>query len=149
MGAVMDCIRKNSIIALCLLFVLMAGKLNASELVVSVEGNLEKGVLGCALFDRAEGFPTGPWLYQQQFPVESARYAECRFKNLVPGRYAVAIMHDLNGNLILDKNFLGVPKEPWGVSNNVRPNFRAPEFEESSFEINEIGLQQITIRIAK
>lgn len=145
----MNCIRKNRASAVLLLSMLAIGKLHASELVVHVEGDLQSGILGCALFDRPEAFPTGASLDQQQFPVAGLKQAQCKFKDLTPGRYAVAIMHDLNGNSILDKNFLGIPKEPWGVSNNVRPNFRAPEFAESSFEITDAEQQQITIRMAK
>lgn len=145
----MSGIRKNRVDVLLVLMMLFSGKLDASELVVIVQGNLDRGTLGCALFDGPEGFPTGSGRYQQQFPVEATKYAECRFQNISPGRYAVAIMHDLNGNLILDKNMLGIPREPWGVSNNIRPKLRAPEFEESSFEITGTDQQQITIRIAK
>jgi uncharacterized protein (DUF2141 family) len=50
------------------------------------------------------------------------------------GRYAVAAFHDLNGNGKIDKNLLGVPTEPYAFSNNVRPSFRAPNWNESSFK---------------
>ncbi len=54
----------------------------------------------------------------------------CRF-SLPPGRYAVVAIHDLNKNGDLDTNILGIPTEPWGVSQGARPRFRAPTFEES------------------
>lgn len=46
------------------------------------------------------------------------------------GQYAVVVYHDANANGILDKNGLGVPTEIWGVSNNVRPFLRSPNFSE-------------------
>ena len=42
------------------------------------------------------------------------------FSNLGPGRYAAIALHDENGNGKLDKNFLGIPTEPYGFSNNVQ-----------------------------
>ncbi|VAY87381.1 hypothetical protein MNB_ARC-1_233 [hydrothermal vent metagenome] len=58
------------------------------------------------------------------------------FKNIPDGTYAIAVIHDENRNKKLDKNFLGMPTEGYGFSNNIRPTFRAATFEESKFEVN-------------
>ena len=57
------------------------------------------------------------------------------FKNVTPGIVAVASAHDENDNGKTDTNFLGIPREDWGVSNNARPNLRAPRFDEAQFEL--------------
>ncbi|WP_128548005.1 DUF2141 domain-containing protein [Larkinella soli] len=44
------------------------------------------------------------------------------------GKYAVSIYQDINDNGELDRNFLGVPREPVGFGNNYRP-FGKPTFE--------------------
>ena len=49
------------------------------------------------------------------------------------GQYAIKVFHDINSNDKLDRNWLGKPVEPWGVTNNVRPFLRAPSFKESLF----------------
>ena len=36
------------------------------------------------------------------------------------GKYGVIAFHDLNGNEKLDTNFMGIPNEPYGFSNNAR-----------------------------
>lgn len=41
------------------------------------------------------------------------------FEPLTPGRYAIAVYHDVNGNGELDKMAFGVPTEPYGFSNDV------------------------------
>lgn len=56
--------------------------------------------------------------------------------DLPPGEYAVAIYHDVNNNQKLDKNFLGIPKEPYGFSNNFRPRFAPPKFEDCAFDLS-------------
>ena len=58
---------------------------------------------------------------------------------LTPGEWAVAISQDTNNNDKLDKNFLGIPTEPYAFSNNVRPRFAAPVFEECKFKVDGPG----------
>jgi uncharacterized protein (DUF2141 family) len=63
---------------------------------------------------------------------------------LAPGEWAVAVSQDLNNNDKLDKNFLGIPTEPFAFSNNVKPRLAAPRFEECKFTVAGPG-QVITI----
>ena len=52
--------------------------------------------------------------------------------DLEPGRYAVTVLHDENDNAELDTNFLGVPREGFGVSGDL--HFRKPSWDEHAFE---------------
>jgi len=54
------------------------------------------------------------------------------FKNLEQGKYAICLFHDENNNKVCDKNFLGIPTEAYAFSNNIRPRFSVPTFEECS-----------------
>ena len=56
------------------------------------------------------------------------------YSGLKDGVYAVAAIHDENGNGELDTNFLGIPTEGVGVSNNPRL-FGKPHFPDARFEI--------------
>jgi uncharacterized protein (DUF2141 family) len=52
-----------------------------------------------------------------------------------PGRYTVFVVYDKNGNGKMDKNFLGIPKEPVGLSRNpTPPKFGPPKFSDASFD---------------
>lgn len=51
------------------------------------------------------------------------------------GHYAVAVLHDQNASGKIETNLLGIPKEGVSTSNNPRPRFRAPSFEESRFDL--------------
>lgn len=55
-------------------------------------------------------------------------------KNINTG---IKAYHDENNNQKLDKNLVGYPLEKWGVSNNIRPPFREPTFEEIKFMAKE------------
>jgi uncharacterized protein (DUF2141 family) len=59
--------------------------------------------------------------------------------NLPLGTYAAAVYHDINENGRMDKNMFGIPKEPYGLSNNVVPKFKEPTFEECSFTVRGNG----------
>lgn len=61
--------------------------------------------------------------------------AIARFENLLPGVYAFTVHHDENLNVKMDRNFVGLPTEGWALSNNVKPLFKLPNFEECSFEL--------------
>ncbi len=58
---------------------------------------------------------------------------------LAPGQWAVALTQDTNNNDKLDKNFLGIPTEPFAFSNNVRPRLAAPTFKECEFKVDGPG----------
>jgi uncharacterized protein (DUF2141 family) len=65
------------------------------------------------------------------FPVKKG--ANVAIFELPEGTYAVAIIHDENKNGKLDKNFLGIPKEGYGFSNDAKATFGSPSFKEASF----------------
>lgn len=56
------------------------------------------------------------------------------FKNIPPGTYGVGVYQDENDNGKLDTNFLGIPKEGYGFSNNLKL-MRKPTFEEAHFDV--------------
>lgn len=61
--------------------------------------------------------------------------------DLEPGSYALAVYHDLNNNQVLDKNFVGIPKEPYGFSNDFRPKFSPPKFQDCAFQLPANGAE--------
>lgn len=56
-----------------------------------------------------------------------------------PGDYAIAIYHDKNGNKEFDKNFLGIPKEHFGMSGDPKFGMKSPEYEEAVFTVPNKG----------
>ncbi|MBT5574281.1 MAG: DUF2141 domain-containing protein [Alphaproteobacteria bacterium] len=54
---------------------------------------------------------------------------------LPDGIYAIGVYLDVNFNNKLDKNFFGIPSEPYGFSNNAKAFLRSPSFEKASFVI--------------
>jgi uncharacterized protein (DUF2141 family) len=93
------------------------------------------GQVGCTLWTHGDGFPTRHARADRAFwvPIRGRR-ASCVFVRVTPGTYAVAVIHDENGNSRLDTGAFGQPQEGWGVSNNVGPRaFGPPRFGPASF----------------
>lgn len=121
----------------------------ASDIVVAVSGiTSDTGEIGCALFGMPRGFPLDTSAAVTQWRHADRGGVTCRFERLNPGSYAVAVGHDLNGNHRTDTNWLGIPTEPWGVSNNVRPTLRAPRFEEAAVQLAAGAAVTINVRVA-
>jgi len=59
--------------------------------------------------------------------------ARCDFEDVPPGTYALAVIHDENMNGKLETNWLGIPKEGYGFSNDAKGILGAPSFAAASF----------------
>ena len=66
--------------------------------------------------------------------------ATTTFSELPYGFYAVKVFHDVNNNDELDLNFVGIPQEPYGFSNNARGTFGPASWDDARFEINSDSL---------
>ena len=61
--------------------------------------------------------------------------SEISFDSISAGKYAIQFFHDENENQKMDFNLIGIPKEKFGSSNDVKPILGPPKFEKMLFEI--------------
>ena len=118
---------------LTVLLLLLAAGLSASRpvgpppaLTIEVR-NVEKngGKVVVEIYNEKSGWLKKPFrrlTLAPDAPTQTALFA------VPPGKYAVSIYQDTNGNGELDMNFLSIPKEPIGFGNNYKP-FGQPKFE--------------------
>jgi uncharacterized protein (DUF2141 family) len=106
------------------------------------------GTVDCALFDSPGGFPTEFLLSATNVMVIKVRHTEarCDFEDIPPGTYALAVIHDENMNGKLDTNWLGIPKEGYGFSNDAKALLGAPSFSAASFQYDG-GILDLTISL--
>ena len=93
------------------------------------------GTVDCALFDAPNGFPvdvlhSAMRVMVMKVPSSEAR---CDFEAIPPGTYALVVLHDENMNGKVDTNWIGIPKEGYGFSNDAKASFSAPSFKDASF----------------
>lgn len=105
------------------------------------------GTIRVGIYDPNHGFGTDndKPTYWKYMVITKAENQVVVFE-LPRGRYTVAIYHDLNDNNKIDKTFFGIPKEPYGFSNNFRPKFSAPKFEDCAFELSD-SPKTLTIKL--
>lgn len=112
----------------------------AGELKLELEG---KGMAGnqirVAVYSAKapEQFPSDDQFYRGVVSDATGDRLSVVIADLPPGRYAVAAYVDNNRSGRQDKNFLGVPKEIYGFSNNARGLFGPPDFAAAAFDIGE------------
>jgi len=58
------------------------------------------------------------------------------FEGLEQGKYSFRFIHDENQNNEIDLNWIGIPREGFGYSNNPRMTFGPPRFPKTLFDLN-------------
>ncbi|EDP70314.1 hypothetical protein FBALC1_06143 [Flavobacteriales bacterium ALC-1] len=62
------------------------------------------------------------------------------FKDVLPGDYAILAMHDENDNKRMDFQENGMPKESFGMSNNVML-MGPPQYDDAKFKVEDKDLE--------
>nr|WP_321223046.1 DUF2141 domain-containing protein [uncultured Psychroserpens sp.] len=123
------------------IFLLFSQLLNAQistgqDVTVKIK-NLEsnKGKVYVAVYDSEGAFlNTGLKSIMTKITGNSC---EVTFKDIPKGVYAISMFHDENDNKKLDSNFLGIPKEDYGCSNNARGLMGPPKWDDAKFEVKD------------
>ena len=112
----------------------------AASLTIQVVGaRNSKGMIRAAVFRDPKGFPNNASeaVQTQAAAIDPQTLtAKIVFTNLPEGIYAVSVFHDENMNQKLDKNFMGMPKEGYGASNNPKKRMGPPSFDETKFQLS-------------
>lgn len=100
--------------------------------VLEIHGlNKVEGEIRIVMFNSQESYKVEP-LISAVLDVDHTSIV-WRVEELIFGDYAIAVYHDKNMNGKLDTNFLGIPKERYGFSNNARRRFGPATWDESNF----------------
>ena len=114
-------------------------QLDAQEnysITVRVEGaNSDKGKMFLALYQDKAAFLKEPFKALKSDITD--KQCEVIFEDLEAGTYAVSIFHDENDNGKMDTNFMGIPKEDYGCSNNASGFMGPPKWNDAKFELTE------------
>ena len=98
-----------------------------------------KGNVKAILYNRAN-FLTPVYLDYREIRIASDNTVQLTFKDIPIGEYSVAIYHDVNDNNLFDRNWIGYPKEPFAISNNLRPfKILFPSFDAAKVVLSEKG----------
>ena len=139
---------RTIILAVAALPLLSLIAVDSHSVTVTVEGyQHQEGQLSIALFNSDEGFPKDHTeAYQRQTVAVDDNATQITFDNVPAGTYAVAVYHDEDGDQELATNFMGIPKENVGISNNPKVGIgNPPSFKRAQFELSDNA--EITVRL--
>lgn len=117
----------------------------ASDVAVSVDAPGGDGDFVLMLFASPSGFGElrAPFL-SRRFPCDGRD--EYSLTDVPAGEYALVVYQDENGNGRLDKNFIGIPIEPLGFSNDYRPK-GPPMFARATFQLGPAETRSFRVRL--
>ncbi|PMB48621.1 hypothetical protein CEN39_22715 [Fischerella thermalis CCMEE 5201] len=120
------------------------------KLTVVVDGiRNQKGQICLRIHNDEQGFPFTDTSEVQSGCVQiQGNSIKKDFYGLKPGTYAVAVVDDQDGDYKLNRNFLGVPQEGFGVSNNPTISIKTgvPKFQDASFSLKKNKTIYIAIK---
>jgi uncharacterized protein (DUF2141 family) len=121
---------------------------NKGKLKVVVQGlKNTKGWVGISIYKSSQGFPDEATKALQTYFVEiKNNKAELIITDLNFGSYAVVAYHDENADKKLESNWLGIPKEGVGISNNAKGSMGPPKYNDAKFIFNRVD-QTVTFSI--
>ena len=121
-----------------------AVELSAATLTVTVSNiQSDVGELNFAVYDNEDN-----WLGDTVVQGRSMNVSEHMVDGVLstqfelePGQYAISVHHDDNDNGKMDTNFIGIPKEPIGLSNGAKAKFGPPKYKDAVFSAGEANME--------
>lgn len=123
-----------SLLSLCL-FINFSFE-NKGNITVSVQSMKNgQGDLIISIYKPSHNFPNEPFQFYT-VAKKGRKNLSYELKDLPYGTYSIVLLDDENKNMGMDYNFLGIPKEGYGFSNNVKPKLSTPKFSQCAFQLN-------------
>jgi len=137
---------KKFFLAACLLmfFVMKGQSQKENILLVNFVGmKSDVGAIYIGLHNKEDEFLKKR--YKEAVVTFEGKIAKVSFEDLPNGEYAISAFHDENDNKKLDTNFIGIPKEPIGISNDAKGFMGPPKYKDAKFVFT--NKKEITITI--
>ena len=134
------------LITIIINFLIMSTIAQYSDLEITITNIKEiEGHIQIGLYNDPELFPEVNKQFKVFYFKVNSNTMKYTIKGLKNDDYALAIFHDLNSDTICNRNFMGIPTEDYGFSNNVRPFLSPPSFENAKINLNKINLVKIKL----
>lgn len=124
---------------------LLCASVRSADLTVELKNPPSTGTIGILLFDSPGGF-SGLRAPARSVTIPAAGQTDYRITGIPPGEYAVMVHHDENNNGELDKNFIGIPREPVGFANGYSPK-GPPSYSRAQLTVTEGSSQTFPVEL--
>lgn len=127
--------KKPMILASAISSLLLIGHVQSSEIQFEILAiNSDSGKVYIQLFQGEKNYKQGKALASSVIKAKAGDNT-VMFHNIEQGEYAIRFFHDQNDNGQLETNFIGMPTEGYGFSNDAKPNFGPAKYEDMKFEV--------------
>ncbi len=107
-------------------------KTEGTTITVSVPVKTDNGEIIVGLYNEGTFMKAAP-IQGLSSKIENGK-ATVTFTNVAPGDYGITLFHDTNSNKTMDFEANGMPKENYGVSNNIM-TFGPPQWKDAKFTV--------------
>lgn len=138
----------KTLVSLAVLSFSFGKVLGQSKIMASISNfRNDNGVCRACLFNNAVSFDKLNKPFNCVSVTIKMKTALVVFSDVPPGSYAIMVFHDKNNNNKIDRNFLGIPTEGYGASNNKLPLAASPNFEDNKFIIKDSKPASLNIHL--
>jgi uncharacterized protein (DUF2141 family) len=127
--------RFTSLIGSMVALASVAGAAQAAEIKITIAGAGTTGAIYGRIFPDASSFDKRENSVAAFVVPPRGGSAAIALSSLPPGKYAIAVFQDVNGNQKLDTNLLGIPTEPYGFSNDAAGTMGPPGFSQAAVDL--------------
>ncbi|MCK0130202.1 DUF2141 domain-containing protein [Flavobacteriaceae bacterium F08102] len=116
------------------------------ELTITIKNiKVLEGKIRIGVFNKSENFLKREAAIKHYYITIKNTTETIIINDLPKGDYGFSMFHDKNSDDEFNRNFLGIPKEPYGFSNNVTPTFSAPSYEQCKFSLMEDRIIEVAL----
>lgn len=139
----------SNLLVLCVAFLFLSVKSETKGFKLTLHITNIQNVCGriqVGIYDNKNDFPKEGKEFKRCFIKVDGNEVKHTVHDMPAGEYAIAIYHDANTDGQCNSNFLGVPTECYGFSNNVKPFLSAPSFNATKFSLTKDRLLTIKLQ---
>lgn len=133
---------RKALLPLAALPLLGATPPTGADITVTVSNlRSHKGLVSACLAHERHAFPDCSRPGGRDMTIPAGEADRFTFRNIAPGRYAIALLHDENSNGKIDKALM-IPKEGFGFSRDAPIRMGPPTFSAAAFDVADEDVSQ-------
>ncbi|NRR90504.1 DUF2141 domain-containing protein [Winogradskyella undariae] len=128
-------VKMTTILIICFLSFPIEAQDNLTITIIVDEAASNDGKMFIALYNTETDFLKKP--FKNSISVIENNSSTVVFNNIPQGTYGISVFHDENDNGIMDTNFMHIPKEAYGCSNDAKGFMGPPKWSDAKFQMKE------------
>jgi len=107
---------------------------NTGNLIIRFDKPVNQGNLLVFVYDKADGFPKNKEMIYRKEIIKCKQTRQINISKLPFKTYAIVVVHDINDNQKMDRNWVGFPAEPYAISGTKSFRFGPPLYKDAQFD---------------